>query len=245
MDGPENSGAASIFIHLITLTQVLDTYLEYIFCLQQKSGSMLFNGENKLIEWEDSLPQELRRIVLRGVDLSEPGSSNLRMAYLYVKLLDRRLEADHASHQAFLHENPIPNRLIQARGVAEEIVSLVQELNSSSISDYWLPLCAFVLSNTVAFLLRCTLEIEHHQVGLAKSVSLKLAAAMIEALRSHRQQFGWDIGDICLTQYAEITEKLATSQIQVEEALQQFRPTMVANATNIDDTYLNLWEFAC
>ncbi|CAI6334346.1 unnamed protein product [Periconia digitata] len=240
----DNPTATSIFVQSITLTQVLDSYLEHIFHLQQDVFTNRPKIENKLANWEYSLPPELRRIVLRGVNLQDPGSSNLRLAYLYVRLLDRRLEADRLSHQTTALEALDPNRMLEARRVAQDIVSLVQELDGAALTDFWLPLCAFVLSSTVAFLLRCALEIEHHDVGLAQSISLKLASSMIEALRIHKQEYGWDIGDICLAQYADVTDKLTAAEIHIDEALQQFLFTEFSGATDMHDAHLNLWDFA-
>ncbi|KAL9942813.1 hypothetical protein ACHAO5_007564 [Verticillium nonalfalfae] len=54
----------------------------------------------------------------------------------------------------------IDRRYSEVRHTAEEIVSLVQELEDTQLGDFWLPVAAFTFSHTVTFLIRCALETE-------------------------------------------------------------------------------------
>lgn len=114
-----------------------------------------------------------------------------------------------------LDEDGLASRYIQIRRTAEEIVVLVKELEEEQLEDFWLPVNAFAFPSTVTFLLRCTLETEKSPSAIAKSNFFKLAQDLIMALRRHRESSGWDLGDICLAQQAEIVEKLA-SRVQDE-----------------------------
>ena len=239
-------GAAAVFVGLITLTKILDVYLEHVFLLKQ-GGDLLrrttdLDLESRLTQWEDSLPGELRRVILRGVGLDIPGSSNLRLAYLYIKLLGQKLELDNEKNGDSNSPINLRNRQAQVRRAAEDIVLLIQELDDRALGDFWLTLSCFILSSTVTFLLRCALESESGPAGLADSISLKLAHDMVTALRSHRQRVGWDLGDICIAQYSDVLEKLTTTAAEPSDAVPDFQELWMANMPSVDDLFPSLWD---
>lgn len=238
-------GAAAVFVGLITLTKILDVYLDHVFIL--KHGGDLHDRitnldlESRLTQWEDSLPGEIRRMILRGVGLDIPGSSNLRLAYLYIKLLGQKLELDNEKIGNTTPSN-LRNRQAQVRRAAEDIVLLIQELDDRALGDFWLTLSCFILSSTVTFLLRCALESENGPAGLSDSISLKLAHDMVTALRSHRQRVGWDLGDICIAQYSDVLEKLSTTAAQSSDAVPDFQELWMSNMPSVDDLFPSLWD---
>lgn len=208
---------STAFPALFTLTELLDAYLVYIFNLRgtldyphtiEKPGL-----DRKLSGWEDSLPGGLRRAMLRGDDLSIPSSPNLRLAYLYIKFLSRKLElrddipwSNPGDSAADAPSEHLHHPTLRA---AEAVVHFVQDLDERDLSDFWLSPLSFTLSDTTTFLLACAIERENDpSTGLTSSPSFRLAHDMIVALHSHQTRFGWDIGAVCLAQYAKTAEQV-------------------------------------
>ncbi|KAK1997328.1 fungal-specific transcription factor domain-containing protein [Colletotrichum falcatum] len=241
--------AASVFAALVTLTSVLDKFLDHVYDLNperdQNSGRTSLDLELSLGQWEDSLGDDVRRIVTRGGDLRVPGAANLRLAYLSTRLLRRRIELDLEKQEDFPPArggDALTNRYIQVRRAAEEIVVLAQELDEVHLSDFWLPVSAFAFTSAITFLLRCALETENTAVGLAQSASLKLAKNLVDSLQSHQRSSGWDLGDICLAQYAEVVERLLTAD-SPSATVPEFQQLMMSSEVPIiDELFPNLWD---
>lgn len=205
--------AASVFIALVGLTEVLEAFLDHVYCVRRDLlGFSVSDLDVGLNSWVDSLTDDVRKIVIRGTDeLNTPGASNLRLAFLAMRMLLRRIELNRDRDVAAGSDpQKLNNRYMQIRRTAEDIVHLVQELNRTQLADFWLPVAAFTFSHTVTFLIRCALETENTPVGLSQSPSLKMANELLAALRSHQERCGWDLADICLSQHAEVLEKLMT-----------------------------------
>jgi hypothetical protein len=201
---------ASCFVAFTTLTEVLGHTLDHIYQLGKDFTKMPqaspFELESFLINWEDSLSDNLRRLVIRGTNLVGPGAANLRLAYLSVKLLIRRslLDWDRLS----LHIDDVDSQYhIQARRVSEEIVDFVRELDEIHCHDFWIPQNAYSLTSATTFLLRSALNSR----GLARNSSLKLARTMIDTLGSHRRKYAWDLANNCLSNCSDLVEKIETA----------------------------------
>ncbi|KAK7448572.1 fungal specific transcription factor domain-containing protein [Colletotrichum acutatum] len=238
--------AASVFIGLVTLTGVLDKYLEHVYDLNQgrdqDNSQTSLDLELSLGQWEDSLSDDVRRIITRGNNLHIPGAANLRLAYLSTVLLRRRIELDIEKQEDAVPGDALTNRYIQVRRAAEEIVLLVQELEEIHLSDFWLPVSAFAFTSAMTFLLRCALETENTAGGLAQSASLKLAKNLINSLQSHQQNSGWDLGDLCLAQYGEVVERLQTAD-SPSATVPEFQQLMMSSdVPMIDELFPNLWD---
>ncbi|KAH7409690.1 putative Zn(II)2Cys6 transcription factor [Cadophora sp. MPI-SDFR-AT-0126] len=202
--------AASCFVAFTTLTEVLGHCLEHVYLLGKDLSKMPeaspFNLENLLINWEDSLDDDLRRLVIRGTRLVGSGAANLRLAYLSVKLLIRRSQLDW--DRVSLQVKDIDSQYyIQARRVSEEIVDFVRELDESHLRDFWIPLNAYSLTSATTFLMRSAL----YSRGMAHNAPLKLVRTMINTLQTHRQNYGWDIADNCLSNCTDLVEKIETA----------------------------------
>jgi hypothetical protein len=239
-----------VFVGLATLTDVLDPYLDHVFDLRAKHNSadnaVSLDIERRLTQWEDSLPPELRRAVIRGVGVRLPGSSNLRLSYLYIRLLVQKLGLDSARHKEVTDPAILHHQLIKAREAAENIVLFVQELDDAALCDFWLSYNAFALSSTVAFLLRSVLETDERHVGLAQSRHLQLAWDMITTLRSHQDRKNWDLGNICVAQYADVLEKLMESSTQPDNqppiATPDLQDFVISDFTEVDQLFPSLWD---
>lgn len=196
--------AASCFVAFTTLTEVLGHCLEHVYHLKDPPSP--FGLEDLLTNWEDSLNDNLRRLVIRGTGLVGPGAANLRLAYLSVKLLIRRSQFnfDKISRQIDDTESLYYR---QARSVSEEIVDFVRELDESHFQDFWIPLNAYTITSATTFLLRSALNSR----GLARNAPLRLAKAMIQTLQSHRDEHAWDLADNCLSNCSDLVEKIETA----------------------------------
>jgi hypothetical protein len=236
--------AVSVFVALSGLTEVLDHYLQHLYRVDRDQSSYITNLEFKLNRWVESLGTDVRRIITRGTHLDLPGAANLRLAYLSTQLLLRRLELEDDRDRGVMDADMLANRYMKVRRTAEEIVLLVQELQEDHLGDFWLAVSAFVFPSTATFLLRCALETEDSQAGLAQSSSLRLAWDLIVALRSHRDKTGWDLGDICLAQHAEVVERLMVPPEDGEAtaSLPALQEINMQDASFIDELFPSLWE---
>ncbi|KAI0401119.1 fungal-specific transcription factor domain-containing protein [Xylaria palmicola] len=239
------SATCPTFEALAGLSEVLETYLDHVFNLRHPADSgdsrICLVLEKRLAQWEDDLPSDLRRTVLRGTNLSIPGSANLRLSYLYIRLLTQKLEVDNIKQSQPTNSADLDQRLMYARQAAESIVLFIQELDDAVLRDFWLSFNAFALSGTVAFLLRCALESGDGTSGVAQSRCLGLARDLIEALRVHQQRMNWDLGNICVAQYAAVLDNIAADGRPLEAVLdmQQFSQSDFAE---FDHTFLNEWD---
>lgn len=204
-----------------------------------KTGLLL---EKELAQWEDHLPSDLRRTILRGTNLSIPGSANLRLSYLYIRLLIQKLGIDDVKQNEQVDSEDLEHRLLHARQTAESIVLFVQELDDMALGDFWLYFNSFALSGTVAFLFRCALESEQGVVGLAQSRYLKPAWDLVETLRAHQQRMNWDIGNVCVAQYYTILEKLVVTGGQPSEAISDLQQFCQSEFAEFDQTFPDYWD---
>jgi hypothetical protein len=202
--------AASCFVALTTLTEVLGHCLEHVYHLEKdlsKKPETAPSGlETLLTDWEDSLNDNLRRLVIRGTGLVGPGIANLRLAYLSVKLVIRRIQLDLDRDSLQIHDVD-SQYYIQARRVSEEIVDFVRELDETHMRDFWIPLNAYTLTSATTFLMRSALDSRR----LVRNAPLQLARAMINALQSHRRNYAWDLADNCLSNCSDLVEKIETA----------------------------------
>lgn len=197
----------SVFTALLTLTIVLSHYLEHVYRIARVATNdrppvSPFDLESLLTDWEDTLDDDIRRLVIRGNNLDRAGAGNLRLSYLGVKLLLRRIGCDSAS-VPLNNDSAIQARL-QTQRVAEEIVLHVQELKQPHLRGFWLPTNGFTLTSATLFLLRDALK----TTTKTRNTSLKLAKDMISSLQIHRITNAWDLADDCLTNCTEMTEKI-------------------------------------
>ncbi|KAL1859637.1 hypothetical protein Daus18300_009502 [Diaporthe australafricana] len=259
---PRAADGNVVFLALVSLTEVLDAFLVHLYALKsdnRRGAASEFDPGAALCQWEESLSGESRRLVLQGKDLSIPGASNLRLAYLFVRLLQRRMELDRRrdddeGQRAGADADPLPGRYVHLRRAAEAIVRLVQGLRASQLHDWWLPTTAFIFTSTMAFLLRVALETEKKNTAgsLAESVSLGLANDLLAALRGHQQNSGWDLGDVCIAQYADVVEELrrttpsanVVGQAGAETAmpLMDWQDFDISSLPDVEELFPNLWD---
>ncbi|OJD12922.1 hypothetical protein AJ78_06549 [Emergomyces pasteurianus Ep9510] len=200
--------ATSVFISLITLTEILGRYLESIYHVVKGSPDPFeaSNTDPELLlgEWEETLSDDIRKSVMRGTRLDAPGAANLRLSYLAVKLLLRRIQLDRDRGSLAAEEASDCPFYLRAQRAAEDIVHFVQELDESHCRGFWIPANSFTLTSATSFLLRSALRSKNPSVN----TPLKLARDMIDALQRHKQNFSWDLADSCLGSCSDMLEKI-------------------------------------
>ncbi|KXJ84663.1 fungal-specific transcription factor domain-domain-containing protein, partial [Microdochium bolleyi] len=243
-DTDQDISAAAVFVASVTLVDVDYVYLSHVFDLsasregrQHEDAAFSTSMENKLAQWADTLPHDLCRTIIRGDKLDVPGSANLRLSYLYLRLLIHKLDLDVTTH-SYLHQTlnaaASVQRQLRARQAAEDIVIFVQELDEGALTDFWQSFNAFALSSTAGFLLSSALKemqqntssVDHrsttsrrstasfqqtesrHNDNARGSISIKLATDLITALETHRKSAGWDLANICIAQYARVVVQI-------------------------------------
>ncbi|KAL4932976.1 transcription factor domain-containing protein [Aspergillus undulatus] len=200
--------AAAVFVALATLTDVLARYLEHVYSVSrdflQSKDMTEMDLEHILRDWEESLSDEVRHLVLRGINLDIPGAANFRLAYLAVKLLLRRLQLNMSKSSLQVEDDVASPFYMHAQRAAEEIAYLVQELDEVQFRGFWIPVHAFSLTSATMFLLRSGLRMGTE----GRNTPLKTARDMINALQAHRRDFDWDLADNCLTNCGELLDRI-------------------------------------
>lgn len=252
---PFHEAAASIFIAFTTLTEVLGQYLEYIYHVSSPVRKTINSLSHLLTNWEESLDTKTRHIIRRGTNLTTPGAANLRLAYLSVKLLLRRIALDLDDEQTEISDSDKRKdgtsssiSFTQVERVAEEIVHLVRELDELQLRGFWIPVQAYSLTSATTFLLRSGLRrVKPHSVESGENPPLELAKEMIATLQSHRLRFGWDLGDDCLSKCSELVKRIAsldndgTGLPLNDEMSDSFQPFDI-DTSILDDLF---WDMAC
>jgi hypothetical protein len=241
MDAAE---AESVFTAFFGLTEVLNYYLQHLYRVDQSHHGQILNLEFRINQWVESLETGVRRIITRGTHLNLPGAANLRLSYLSVMFLLRRLELEDDRETHSTDSDLMANRCMQVRRTGEEIILLVQELQDEHLGDFWLPVSAFVFPSMTTYLLRCALETGSSKMDLAQNTSLRLAWELVTALRNHRDRSGWDLGDICLTQHAEIVERLMMPPTIPTEGVSDssLQEMAIPDVSFIDQLFPSLWD---
>lgn len=242
-NNPRFEVTAKVFISLVTLSEVLDRFLQYVYCIGREK---LTTSDLELVlhQWVETLEGTCRPIVLRGSHLDITGAANLRLAYLTAKLLLQRIQLEAEKQKDNANEGQVMIRYSAARVTSEEILMLIQDLEPEHLGDFWMSVSSFSFPATVNFLLRCALETENSPEGLIQSHSFRIAHDVIATLRSHQERHKWDLGDICLAQHAEIVEKILAGVAPDEQGgnhsssldLQDFDPSI------LDHIFPSVWD---
>lgn len=238
---PDHRAAASVFIALATLTEVLACYLEHVYNVAKDSSHSndppAIELEQTLGEWEESLSDDIRRFVLRGTNLDVPGAANFRLAYLAVKLLLRRIQIDLNKRSMEVEDDTSPF-YHHAQRAAEEIVLLVQELNETQLRGFWIPVHAFSLTSATTFLLRSGLRGKSQH----RTRPLRIARDMAKTLQAHRRNFDWDLADDCLCHCVGLIEKVAMTEGDGDVSLHgipDFSDNLDIDASVLEDLFFD------
>ena len=242
LSGARGDGRAEVFEALASLTEILGSYLEQLYRVagqRRDRTTCILN----LDSWTDTLPGSVRKVIIRGTNLDIPGAANLRLCFLAAKFFSRRLDIG-ADVEGTHSGQPPDDRFFEIRRIVEAIVLYVSEHTEKQLGDFWLPTSAFVFSSTVTFLVRLAVQAEIPTSGPSESLSLSLAVDLIASLRSYKEDHGWEIGDICVTQYGEMVDKLSTQQdsTQVDGAWLDLEPPFISDPAFLDSIIADQWD---
>ncbi|KAJ0422882.1 fungal-specific transcription factor domain-containing protein [Aspergillus carlsbadensis] len=203
---PKRSTAFVCFSSLCRLTLILGDILPLAHNLtidQQDIWKQIRRLEFDLDAWDDCLPDEARPHDGDGRRI--PGCSSLRLGYLSVRLLLKRvaLHAATVSTVADRRDN-ISYHLGKLRRSAQEIVSYICGLTKTQLQEFWLPYTAHHLILTVIILLRCT--VESPEPAIAEKCRTDLNRFWTKLQLAAKD--GWDLANICITQCAESVSKI-------------------------------------
>ncbi|KAL4920668.1 fungal-specific transcription factor domain-containing protein [Aspergillus aurantiobrunneus] len=214
--------AASVFVALATLTDVLARYLEHVYSVSrdfpQSNDVSEMDLEQILRDWEESLGDDVRHLVLRGTRLDIPGAANFRLAYLAVKLLLRRIQLNMNKNSLEVEDDVVPPFYMHAQRAAEEIAYLMQELDEAQFRGFWIPVHAFSLTSATMFLLRSGLRMRNE----SRNTPLKIARDMVNTLQAYRRDFDWDLADNCLTHCGELLDRIGMAETNSDMVAPEF-----------------------
>jgi hypothetical protein len=155
----------------------------------------------------------VRRTVLRGTELEDPGAANLRLAYLAVRLLLSRIQLDSGPgtpREGRQSDSPVQ---LRAQRAAEEVVHFVQELDDRHLRGFWHPATGYALTSATSFLLRSALGARSPNSNAPRNnTALQTAREKIDTLRFHRENHGWEIADNCLSNCGEILQNIGVAR---------------------------------
>ncbi|KAL3474945.1 hypothetical protein BJX99DRAFT_247867 [Aspergillus californicus] len=225
---PEIDGLAYIcFSRLCSLTLILGDILPLAYNLtidQQEIWKQIRHLEFELDRWDDHLPAEAR--AQNGDERRVPGCSSLRLGYLTVRLLLKRIALHVATTFPETDGNDsIAYHLGHLRRSAQEIVNYICALSEAQLHEFWLPYTAHHLILTVIILLRCTIESEPLVADKCRADLDRLWNKLHIAAKD-----GWDLANICITQCADSVSKIlsmSTSSTATAADAIEFGPTAI------------------
>ena len=207
--------AAEAFIALCNLTEILGKMLDHLYDLSindtavEATTKSYRRIEISIYDWEEALPSALRSQVAGTRDLSIKGAANLRLCFLSTKFLLQKMQFDSTCQDQSSPPEAVSVNRKATQKVAKEIADFVTKLRPLDLGDFWLPMGAFLLSSAATFLLRCVLDNLNDSSGGEGTSALHEASRMIDALKSHRDGFGWDLGDVCLAQCEPLVHRVS------------------------------------
>ncbi|KAL6236616.1 hypothetical protein BDW75DRAFT_206497 [Aspergillus navahoensis] len=205
---PERVRAAHCHIALCRLTEILGELLPLVYGLQQRSPrettKKIRQIRTDLDVWEDSLPDWLRSPLGPSEDRIA-GLSSLHLSFLAVKLLVGRVELNDVNNSET--DLPEARRYFQTecRKGAEEIVQFISSLRKENFKEFWLPYSAFHLTSTATLLVRCAFETSDPEVARTCLANVESFRAI---LRRVREEYDWDVADMCLDHCERILNRL-------------------------------------
>ncbi|KAL4937516.1 hypothetical protein BDV06DRAFT_226887 [Aspergillus oleicola] len=205
---PERVRAAHCHIALCRLTEILGDLLPLVYGLQLRSpretSKEVRRIRTDLDVWEDSLPDWLRTPSTSSEERIA-GLCSLQLAFMAVKLLVGRVELNDVNNS----ETDLPDarRYFQTecRKGAEEIVNFISSLRKENFKEFWLPYSAFHLTSTATLLVRCAFETSDPEVARTCLTNVETFRSI---LRRVREEYDWDVADMCLDHCERILNRL-------------------------------------
>lgn len=224
--------AATMHICFLDLTAILARCLKHVFRLPEHKHD--WKQLDALYRYREQAIEQSRSTHVAHNDGSNlPGAANFRLAQLGLKLLLDRLSSERAKDNT-------------ASRAAQDIVHFVEALNEQQICGFWLPAHTFTVMSATTFLIRTAMNGENNIA--ARQEALDLAKAMIQSLRSHREQHAWDLADQCLEKCAPVIEAMVIevpedNQDSAETTSDAFPAFLDTDFALIDDLFYSYDAF--
>ncbi|KAK6363700.1 hypothetical protein TWF730_001120 [Orbilia blumenaviensis] len=209
------------FYSLCSLTQILAEILPMVYHLDPDPRVLMETLRTTAVmlrKWEESqVPETTRR-----PQVKDNASSNLQFCYLSVKLLFSRLslraawqQQSHATTAATAaagtNSNPalvIHDCLVDLQLAATKVLEYISNLTTQQLQEFWLPYTSHLLVVATMILLRCAVETENQAIKVACAATL---ISLKDNLESHRDNHGWELGELCLERCAELISRVQTT----------------------------------
>lgn len=231
--------AASTFIHLCKLTQILGDVLSLVYVLRSNTDGMwrsIRKAECGLDDWLVALPAHLALGRSPATTIVN-GSSNLWFSYLSVKLLMRRLAFKATLKETGHALEARRYRLSTLRETSLEVIGFVTSLVDVQLQEFWLPYTSYLLVTAATILLRCTVECGDSATKrscIAKLVNFR------DRLSRASEESDWDLAEFCLERCGEPIQKFAdalrNSSQEVQTRASDAEPTNTPTAVSSQHT---------
>ncbi|KAF2269075.1 C6 transcription factor-like protein [Lojkania enalia] len=193
--------ASTCFIHLCALTELLGDILPLVFNVRndpdqlersvKRLRGVMNDKESKLPEW---LPLPYRQ-----------GSSNLWLCFLSIRLLLCRLalrvailKGDHDLQSVRLGELSVSSAAV---------LDFVLFFGQSQFNDFWFAYAGHMLVQATMVSLRCTVEAKDLK---DRHVSIARLERVMAHIQSARDDYDWDIANLCLERCSSSVSKMAS-----------------------------------
>lgn len=244
-------GTVAIFCALSDLTSLLHKVLTFVYDVHRERVSSDLDTEETLSEWIHSLDENLREIVLHGLSLHVPGAGNLRLSYLFIQLVLRRIALEAERHTPEPRDALLRSLQSQCHSTSENILQFTRLLQHQQLTGFWLSASTFIYPTAMSFLLRCALDTNGVASQAMRERSRVNAKDLLDVLECHKNTSSWDVGDLCLVQYKEIVESISSSGVPSEQQSNDVIDSdmLMMDFLTVDTAYLDqffpgLWDVA-
>lgn len=222
---PQQRQAVTCFLHLCTLTELLGDIHPLVYQIEPDRVQLareLERFKRELNDLEMQLPEWLslpRR----------PGSSNLWLCFLSIRLLLARL----TFRSAVLDRdtNLGRDRADQLRIASSAVLDFILSLGEAQFQDFWLPYATHLLVHAVTVSLRCTVETQDHEI---RNTSVLRLERVIAHIQHARDNYDWDIAIYCLERCADPVSRIVALNAKELQPSELEHTGMNANGHGVD-----------
>ena len=151
---------------------------------------------------------------------NQPGSSNLWMCFLSIRLLLARVTLRSAVLEG--DSSLGRDRISQLRSASSAVLDFVLSLGESQFQDFWLPYVTHLLVHAITVSLRCTVETQDTDI---RNTSVSRLQRVIAHIQFARDNYDWDIAIYCLERCADPVSRIAA--LNAREPQQLAPPLLV------------------
>ncbi|KAF2134463.1 C6 transcription factor-like protein [Dothidotthia symphoricarpi CBS 119687] len=222
---PQQRQAVTCFLHLCTLTELLGDIHPLVYQIEPDRAQLAREIERLKRELNDLEAQLPGWLSLP----SRPGSSNLWLCFLSIRLILARL----TFRSAVLDRDPNlgRDRAEQLRIASSSVLDFILSLGEPQFQDFWLPYATQLLVHAVTVSLRCTVETQDH--GIRNTSVLRLEQVMTH-IQYARDNFDWDIANYCLERCSDPVSKIVALNARELQPTELEPSAVIPNRSGMD-----------